>query len=164
MNSSQIHNIRSHSLYYRFWIDVKKISPLVCPLRNTPHYSFAREVLEKAVKGEYSPLPENSYYEEYCKWEAFCVEGNMGHSPRNYYRKLSDWVKNFDILANLPQVIVFDEDKYYLFDGVHRTVFMTVLVDLGLFADKIPVQIIMPEKKAISVQGITRIEEWLTFK
>jgi hypothetical protein len=164
MNNIQTHYTSSQSLYFRFLIDVKKISPLVCPIRNTPHYSFAREVLGKALKGEFSPMPENSFYGEYCKWEAFCIEGNMGHSPRHYYQKLADWVKNFDILSNLPQVIVFDDDKYYLFDGVHRTVFMTVLVDLGLFADKIPVQIIIPEKKTIPVQGITRIEEWLTFK
>jgi hypothetical protein len=155
--------VKSEALFYRFFIDVRKISPFVCTIRNTPHYSFAMEVLDKAMKGEFSPIPENSFYGEYCKWEAFCIEGNMGHSPRNYYYKLADWVKNFDILSNLPQVIVFVEDKYYLFDGVHRTVFMTVLIDLGLFADKIPVQIIKPDKQTLPVQGITLIEEWLKF-
>jgi hypothetical protein len=164
MDLSNQQYVKSDSLFYRFFIDVGKISPYVCLIRNTPHYSFAREILEKAVKGEFSPLPENSYYGEYCKWEAFCVEGNMGHSPRNYYRKLADWVKCFDILSNLPEVISFDKGKYYIFDGVHRIVFMSVLIDLGLFADKIPVQIIEPEKLTIPVVGITKMEDWLTFK
>jgi hypothetical protein len=164
MDLVQPQYIKSELLFYRFFIDVGKISPFVCPIRNTPHYSFAKEVLEKAVKGEFSPLPENSYYGEYCKWEAFCVAGNMGHSPRNYYRKLADWVKHFNIQANLPEVISFEESKFYIFDGVHRIVFMAVLIDLGLFSDQIPVQIIEPDKLTLPVEGITKIEDWLTFK
>jgi hypothetical protein len=163
MNFNQPKYLKSEALFFRFWTDVRIISSLVCPIRNAPHYSFAREVLEKAVKGEFSLLPENSYYGEYCKWETFCVEGNMGHSPRNYYRKLAEWVKHFDIHANLPDVVVFDEGKYYLYDGVHRTVFMIVLIDLGLFADQIPVRIIEPGIVVPPVTGITRIEEWLKF-
>jgi hypothetical protein len=136
----------------------------VCPIRNTPHYSFAREIIEKALKGEFSPLPEKSSYEEYCLWEAYCVEGNMGHSPRNYYRKLAHWVKNFNIQANIPEVMAFGNGQYYIFDGVHRIVLMAFLIDLGLLADKVPVEIIEKEEPALPVLGISNMEVWLNFK
>lgn len=156
-------NIASNLVFSRFWIDQKKVSPFVCPIRDTPHYSFAREVLTKALAGEFSPVPENSFYEKYCKWEAFCIDGDLGHSPKNFYRRIADWSKNFDILSNLPRVLVFDSDKYIVHDGVHRIAFMTVLIDLGRCEDIIPVQLIEFEEPSVAIEGITKMENWLKF-
>ena len=36
-------NITSDQIYMRFWVDFHKVSPYVCPIRDTPHYSFARK-------------------------------------------------------------------------------------------------------------------------
>lgn len=156
-------HITSDQIYTRFWIDFQKISPCVCPIRDTPHYSFAREILEKAFSGEFAPVPQNSFYEKYCSWEAFCIDGNLGHSSSNYYRHIADWTKNFDILSNLPKVLAFDSDKFFVHDGVHRIAFMAVLIDLGRCQDRIPVQLIDYDRPTVPVEGIVKMENWLKF-
>ena len=156
-------HITSNQIYTRFWVDFHKVSPYVCPIRDTPHYSFAREVLLKAFSGEFAPVPENSFYEKYCSWEAFCIDGNLGHSSSNYYRHIADWTKNFDILSNLPKVIVFEQDKYFVYDGVHRIAFLTVLIDLGKCEDVIPVQIFKSDRPMLPVEGIAKLDDCLKF-
>lgn len=154
-------HITSDQIYTRFWIDLHKVSPFVCSIRDTPHYSFAREVLSKAFSGEFSPVPENSFYEKYCRWEAFCIDGNLGHSPKSFYRNIANWIKNFDIQSNLPQVLAFDADKYVVHDGVHRIAFIAVLIDLGKCKDVIPVQLVNYEHSITPVEGVARITDWL---
>lgn len=156
-------NITSDQIYTRFWIDLHKVSPYVCSIRDTPHYSFAREVLIKAFSGEFSPVPENSFYEKYCQWEAFCIDGNLGHSPKSFYHHIVDWTKKFDIQSNLPKVLVFEPNKYVVYDGVHRIAFISVLIDLGRCEDLIPVQLVDYDKPTVSVEGIVKMEDWLKF-
>jgi hypothetical protein len=155
--------VKSGNVYYRFWSDIKTLSPFACPIRNSPHYQFAKTVVQKAMSDNYSPLPEDSLYEVYCQWETICIGRKIGHSHRRYYKNIALWISQFDILNNIPELVRFDIDKYFIYDGLHRIAFMAACIDLGIMKDEIPITIITPQMQLPPVEGISYIEKHLEF-
>jgi hypothetical protein len=157
------HIVKTDNVYYRFWADIKTLSAFACPIRNSPHYQFAKTVLQKAMFDNYSPLPEDSLYEAYCRWETLCIGRAIGHSPKNYYKNIALWTKHFDIQNHIPKLVGFDTDKYYIYDGLHRIAFMAASIDLGIMKDEIPINIITPRMQLPPVEGTSYIEKHLEF-
>jgi hypothetical protein len=75
-------HITSDQIYTRFWIDLHKVSPFVCSIRDTPHYSFAREVLSKAFPVNFLLCPKTVFTKSIASGKPFALMGIWGIRQR----------------------------------------------------------------------------------
>ncbi|XP_074655786.1 uncharacterized protein LOC141909288 [Tubulanus polymorphus] len=124
-------------IYFRFWERLPEqvgrycVSPLIVPIRYTPHYRFARAVLQSNLEQR----PPGTEYSHYIRMETRAI-GYVEHSEDIFYANIKQWTTDYEKSDPIKVTRVRDR-VYFIRDGAHRAAYAAANSDIS----NVPIQV-----------------------